>query len=391
MLSVLSKIIKFNTLLIVGVYNSDEKSTYYTLVIKKKGSLLNIISSSVYEDFDEMQQHIDKKLPALLLIDGKGVLSKKIDLNNETDLNWRKNIDFGLMYHLDYATPSAVFLSFSRKQHVDEIVESFGSKGIQVIDCYLGPLVAGLLLPSIGENTVYANNSVLQHDGPELYDIVRQTDAVKHDYTFGDKKISQYHLPLYGAAVHFFLKPGQISKVTPDRINAEEILYKKSFNYFGTGMLIFFLASLLTSYMLIQYYSAKNINLNEENVFTKQTYEYIVKLEESKKEKLAILNQTGQLSEKFLSFYIYELLRSVPSTIQLKELNVFPLSKEIKEKEKVEVIPNTIILKGTTATEPDFNEWFSGLKNMKWIKKFEIVSIKKDKKNIQQFEVKILL
>jgi Tfp pilus assembly protein PilN len=65
--------------------------------------------------------------------------------------------------------------------------------------------------------------------------------------------------------------------------------------------------------------------------------------------------------------------------------------KEIKPTEKVTITSNIISIKGFTASGSSLDNWLSALKVMKWIKKFEIVSIKKDKKNIQQFELKIFL
>lgn len=391
MLKFLSKIIKFNNLLVLGVYKTDDGDMYYSLVIKKKGNTLNIVSSSVYSDLEALVKAIDLNLPVLVLIDGKGILNKKIDINNEIDITWKKNLDFNTIYYTDYKASNATYLSFSRKKTVDEIITNLQKKGLQLIDFYLGPLPSVLLFPTIKESILHSNDTLLKFEQHVLFEITKQTDSLVKNYTLGDKQISQYHLPLYGAVIHFFLKQKDISKNESVNINTEEIIYKKSFNYFGVGMLVAFFMSLLMSYFLIQYYSAQNIDLNQQNVFSNQTYQQIIKLEAQKEQKMKILNETGQLSKNFLSFYVYKLSASVSPAVQINNLNVFPLSKEIKENEKVSITSNYIFIKGSTKSESSFDDWLSKLKEMKWIRKFEIVSLKKDKKNVQQFEIKILL
>ena len=97
------------------------------------------------------------------------------------------------------------------------------------------------------------------------------------------------------------------------------------------------------------------------------------------------------LSDKFLSFYSYEIIKSIPNSISLAELNIAPLQKVVKHNERVEITPRTIIVKGLTVSEDDFNDWLRNIKSFDWISKFEIESLKKDKKNNTQFSLKIII
>jgi len=391
MLSFLSKIIKFNNLLLLGIYRTDDDLSFYTLVVKKKGNTLTIISSAMYDDLESLLKDPNAKLPVILLMDGKGVLNKKIDFKNDADIAWKKNVDFNSIYFTEYKTPDAGFMSFSRKKNIDDIILQMQQSKLQIVDFYLGPLLSSLLQKTLAREEIVSRDTVLLFTNGSLSEIKKQSSAIVQNYTFAESTLSQHHLPLYGAALHFFLKPVQVSKNESESISTENIIYQKSFNYFGVGMLGMFFIALLTSYMLIQYYLGENAKLNEQNLFSNQTYEYIVNLEKQKEQKLEILNKTGQLSKNFLSFYVYALSKSSPSSISLTNLEIFPVPKEIKPTEKVNIIPNLIMIKGFTASGPSLDGWLTELKKMKWIKKFEIVSIKKDKKNIQQFELKILL
>ena len=160
---------------------------------------------------------------------------------------------------------------------------------------------------------------------------------------------------------------------------------------FCQAMLVGFLTSLLISYFLIQYYGTKNSELNLQTVYSNQSYQLILDLEAQKEKKLSILKESGVLSSKFLSYYGYQLIKSIPSNISLNELNIIPLKEEYKENKKAFFENRTIVIKGETFQEASFNNWLEGLKKMDWLQRFEIISLKKDKKNKSIFEIKITL
>ena len=115
----------------------------------------------------------------------------------------------------------------------------------------------------------------------------------------------------------------------------------------------------------------------------------ILELEKQKKDKEGIIKDVGLLSDKFLSFYSYELAASVPTSIALTDIDVYPVIKEVKNKEKVEIEAKTILVKGVTVDEDDFNNWLRTIKTLDWLQKFEIEDLKKDKKNNTQFTIAI--
>lgn len=388
----LSKIIKFNNLLVIGVFrNTDDTLVYNTLRVHKKGSNLLILSSSVYTTFEDLVKNHDTKLSVVLHVDGKGVLNKHIDLNNEADLEWKKNLDFNSVYFTEYKTSTANFLSFTRKKNIDDNLKLLQENKFQVVDFYLGPLLSALLSKVLETNEIVSGETLLSFDNNILSAISKHSGTSLTEYKIADKTLSQHHIALYGSAINFFIKPEEIESNTSENISIEESLYKKAFNYFGIAVIALFLVSLLSSYLLIQYYLEKNVTINQQNLYSNQTYEYILDLEKQKEQKLEVLNKTGQLSKNFLSFYTYQLIKSTPSGISLSNLDVFPVSKEIKAEKKINITPDTIIIKGFTTSGDSFDDWLDELAKIKWIKKFEVISIKKDKKNIQQFELKILI
>src|SRR5690606_6807945 len=125
---------------------------------------------------------------------------------------------------------------------------------------------------------ITTNNSLLEFEEGVFVNIKKEEGSEK-SYTIGDTVFSSTQLSSYGAGIHFFVKQKEISKSYSDLIDNEELIYKKSFNYLGIVMLGLFFILLLASYFGIQYYSGQNNVLNQENVYSNQTYQYIKKLE----------------------------------------------------------------------------------------------------------------
>ncbi|MDD2987150.1 hypothetical protein [Flavobacterium sp.] len=391
MKAILDKIIPFNNLNIIQVFRQEEETFFYFLSTKKNKDRLSVLEVKTFPSLESLQKEVDIKTPLILIIDGKGVLHKRIDFKNEIDLNWIKNLDYTTLHHTTYTNTNYQFLNFVRKNVVEETIALFQGLGYQIVDFYIGGTIAVLLNDSLQMGTLMSNRSLLNFEDEELIEVNKLQEDENKTYTFGVSQISNFHLPLYAAVVHFYYQQRSISKSKSVHINSDEILYKKAFNTFGIFMLCGFLLTLLLSYFGIQYFTNENANLNIESVYSNQSYQLYEKLEKQHEQKKRVLKETGFSSSHFLSFYPYEISKNTPAAIKLSALDVFPLKKEVKVNEKVCFEAGIILLSGETRNEMVFNSWMESLRALDWINNFEILSFKKDKKNNSQFEIKIVL
>lgn len=90
MLATLSKFIKLNDINVVGVIKKEDYESYNLLTVKKKANKISIISQQSFENFETLSKTADKKIPLLIVMEGKGVLNKEIDYENETDVTGKK-------------------------------------------------------------------------------------------------------------------------------------------------------------------------------------------------------------------------------------------------------------------------------------------------------------
>ena len=389
---IISKIVPIHELNLIGIFRNDDGEIFLALNVKKNKNKLEIISLVDSSDIESLYTKLNPKTPVIIIIDGKGVLNKKIDLKNSTDTDWYKNLDFNTIDFTSYNNENFKFLSFCRQNIAEDIIAKFHTIGFNIIDFYIGGLMAVLLLDTIKQDSIISNDMILFFENEELIDITKSNEInIDKRYDVGDKSISNYYLPLYGAAINFYVNQKNIEKSYNKSIKSEEVIYKIAFDKLGIYMIIGFFLLLLSSYSLIQYFNAQNTQLNLKNLYSNQTFELIQQLEKQKANKETIINQTGIGASKFISFYSYEITNTVPTEINLSNLDIFPIQQEIKTAEKVQLGTKIILLQGATENEQVLNYWIEKLRNYKWINKLEIVSIKKDKFNNSNFQLKLQL
>jgi hypothetical protein len=318
------------------------------------------------------------------------VLNKEINFNQESDVNWYKNIDFSIIYHTSIKSSDSSFMSFCRKNIVEDAIIKFQKNNFQVADIYIGPFLSAIINTTLKKERLFSNDLILEFENEKLAGYKKQDEPFStEEYAIGKDLVSSNFLVLYSVVIHFFLQSKEVVKTKCETLNIEEIFYRKAFQYLGKITLIGFFAALLMSYFLIQYYGSKNAALNLQNVYSSQSYENLLNFEQQKNEKQRILNESGLLSTRFLSNYAYDIIRSIPASIVLNEVNIIPIDKETKANKKISFKTKTILVKGETFNEASFNSWMGSLKKMIWLKDFEIISFKKDKKDKSQFEIKI--
>ncbi|WNM19459.1 hypothetical protein [Flavobacterium capsici] len=389
---IFNKIVKFNTLQAVGIFKDDISIRFYVLKIRKKKNSIEILEATKYDDFEFLKNKLDSKIPILLLIDGKGVVNKKIDLKDEKDVEWIKNLDYSNIHFTSYSTSENQFLSFCRNHVLEEYYDMMQQNSFQIIDFYVGAIVTVLAHDFVDKSKITANENIFYFEENNLVNIIKKDENYEPlFYSVDEKSISNFHLPLYSAAINFYVQEEAIAKSTYKSNEKDEIIYKKAFEILGITMVVSFFCLLLVSYFSIQYFIGKNASLTLEINYATKSYKLISDLENEKESKFKILNEIGASSKNFISYYNYQIARLTPSDIKFSTIEFAPLKKEIKKTDKPEFDFKTIIIKGQTIDEVSFNSWIDVLKNEKWVSKLEIISIKKDRKNDTFFELKITI
>ncbi|HLA55564.1 MAG TPA: PilN domain-containing protein [Flavobacterium sp.] len=389
--NILAKIFKIRKLHVIGVRIGETDQVYHVLTAHKKRNKIELLSTQSFSSIEQLCQAIDMKLPVIMVVDGKAVLTKAVDFKNEADASWYKNIDLEAIYFTRIDSEENSFISFCRRSAVEDARALFENNGFQLAGIYVGALLSVLLYDSIRQASLVSGDLLLQLKSGQLASISKKETPENVDYLIGTDTVSSTFLPLYGTLLDFFLHPGNVVKTTSATLKTDDIIYKKAFDTVGIAMVIFFFTALLGSYSLIQYFGTQNAKLNLEKVYSNESYQLIVDMENQRNEKQQLLNESGFLSKKFLSYYAYEIMNAIPSDISLNGLAIAPVDKEIKANAKMQLETKKILINGETYNDGSFNEWIQQLKKTPWLKNFEIKSFKKDKDNKSHFEITITI
>lgn len=360
------------------------------MIQQKRGEIEVMKSGSEYSNFKELIKVVPKNLPLILGFSGKGILNKKAKKseNYRTGLFMNANEDDFFFYETE--KNSQIFISIIRNEVVDEELDLFRSQNLFVVDIYVGPFVF--------DSTEWLNQKNEQIIIEEIEYHFHDNDLISYAKTkekgpsnFQLEKLQIEHsqiLPLFGAYKYLTHRNADLTEKKYFRIEQEQ---KTAFNRLGAFTLIFFLFILSGNYVYLNSLNneigSKNQSLSEHE----ESLNRLNQLEEEKKRKLSLLNRSGILNQNFLSFYLDEIAYTLPETLSLEELNIYPIQESAKNGKQIEIEDQTIFIKGNAKSSRPLNLWVQSLKKEKWIQKIEITNYQKNRKKSYTFELLVQL
>lgn len=390
MLKIIDHLFGIKKILLVAVIRDGVSLQYHSMLCGVEKTGLKLINVQRDLTQEKLLLLTKKKTPLLLLLDGKGVLHKSIQRNEESEMVWFKNLDFDTLHFTSYQTEEHLFIGFCRKAILEETLSLFESNELTVLGSYVGSISGILAAPFIAK-PVYKSNfcTVKINDDKPISLGISEIEEKNVEHVIDQQSLNPFHISLLGAAIDYFSGGSALEKSQIKQDTEQEFIYKKAFEKIGIFVLLFFLLSLMGSYFSTQIIISKNTELLLANKLNGKTISELRNLETEFETKSQIYREMGIASTKYYSFYCYKITSSTPSAIRLKKLELNPVKSEIKTGKKIELDVNSINIEGQTIKERELNSWIGRLKTEKWIKKIEISSVKKQKKGGVEFKLKI--
>ena len=377
------------TIQVVGVQFGRE-TRYHILRLDNTNNELFVTEKFSGLSFEGLQSKLDKKYPVILVFSGKGVLNKKVKRTPDYKSKVLLNVNTSEFYFYEYQQKTEVFISVARKSIVNAELELFANNKFLIVDYSIGVFSSVLLKSFVNKEVLASDDVVLSFTGNELDSFSKSTEEEME--LIGEQQLSAHEMPLFATGLNYYY-PNEKLVYDADflTINREEKNFKKYFELLGGAVLGSFFLLLLLSYLLLGYYNDKTVEANTSLDMLQDTYSRVKVLKKERDDKKAILNESGVFTSSFLSYYINELTTDLPKTISLSEFLLFPNTKKIKQSEKVIFKANTIMIKGMSSSNLNFNNWYKGLKKVSWMSKIDIVTYNKNRQNQYDFEIKILI
>ena len=370
----------------------EEQTSYSFQEVKlKKGEIVFGKSGHGFTDMAALIKKTGKQTPYVMHFEGKGILNRSVERTEDYRHSLLLNVNLNQFYFSDYLEDTQVYSSIIRKDAVDPIIDEFKKGGVEVVAFSSGPFLVSPLNVFIEKNTVDSNDVRVRFNEKGDIESFEKNEEYKSAINLGGDLITAHQIGAVASAINFFKNFPSLIMPDSDQVfqfNYNEAKQKNIFFRFGAGMVFFFFAAILANYLYLGSLNNKiEMNYAELAEFEDQLGRLSF-LEEEVERKQNLLNSSGLLNRKFLSFYLMEISNSVPSNVKLTNLTVRPLEKELKKRHKIEFLNQTIWITGEAKSSDLLSSWIDDLKEYEWLNKVDILDYSYVK-NVGEFELEL--
>ena len=377
----------------INVVISEEDITFHGVLIRDESQGdFYIENRFVASSFSELLAICKNEYPILLNFEGDPIASRQV-LYQEGYLKkilFRANTQDFYIYEMIQDTD--VFVSYTRTNIIDPILEDFTEADFQVIRYTLGPFVIKNILPYVEETasilTTSCNEITLSRKRIIAFD---KNPAIKEtSFTILNESLLNHHL----TALSLFIEektnaPHVLGSEGIIKQNREDNYFKKIFKKGGVIAIVLIMCSLIIGHVLKSRASEAFIEKQSEISYLQQSQAIIDKLIEDKKNKEYILTHSGFNRNAIFTQYISEITNVVPTEIILTSLEVQPLEKKVKPDEKIDLNFNVIKISGISNEDTAVDTWIDLLKKNAWVGRIEVTDYERDRTLDGKFEITI--
>lgn len=371
---------------------SDGAYEINTVTLKRsKSDVSTEAKSSGIKDIDSLSKIINTKNPIVLVINGKGIIHRKVATSeNEplvTTLNKvLPNANSNEFYiQKQDINLSQNYISVVRASVVNDILEEFKKNNItNIVECLIGPFVINNVLSLIDKNIIsnefltIGNNRLLIRED-KIHEVQLTDDVENVVIKLGDDLMEGKLVISFSAALSYFVgaSEGLINSEVVDSIK-DDFKQKQKFQFFGWSLLLSTLLILLVNYFVFNHYWEKSNEMNSKLTLNQSALKKYESLKTEYSQKKTFLEQNGLLESSRTSYFADRLAASVPLSIQLLEMNIHPLKKkDVKDLSNAFYFDNKIIkISGKCNRNTELNDWMKELETNTWTEKVKLLDYK---------------
>ncbi len=366
----------------------------HLIILKKeKSTLLTETQKEAITSFTEVRQLIDPKIPLVVIINGKGIVHRKIgttEQDTKTSLLNRLLPNANVDDFVIQKTPlhnSEVFVSVIRLNVLNELIqELINSQLTEIAACFLGPFAATNLLPLLSNDAIdnehlLIGNLRLQIREQQITNIETAINASDEPVRIGNELLPKQLLLAFGAALSYFIgtEEGILNANLLTDLKAE-FQQKQKFEFRGWLLLIAAFLILMINYFIFDNYWSKNKDMNAQLQLTQVALQRYDKLKIEFDQKKLFLEQNGLLENSRTSYYADQLAKELPVSMQFTGLDIHPLKKKNPGEDRtLFLFENKLIhVSGNCQRNTELNEWMKKIKKQNWVDDVVLLNYKQD-------------
>lgn len=358
---------------------------------RNKADVLTETKISGITDIVSLSAKLDPKSPIVLVINGKGIIHKKVAVAENDSLASilnkvlpNANVD-DFYIQKQEINLSQNYISVVRKNIVDEILDELKKNNItNIVSCNIGPFLINNVLGLIDKNIIsseflsFSNYKLLIRED-KINEVQYSDNLESVPIKVGDDFIEGKLLVPFAAALSYFIgmPEGFVNSEKIDSIK-DDFKQKQKFQLFGWSLLIGTFLILLINYFVFNHYWEKSNEMNSKLVLNQSALKRYESLKAEYAQKEIFLEQNGLLESSRTSYFADRLAASLPASIQLLDMNIHPLKKKEASDISNALYFDTKIIKisGKCDRNTELNDWMKELETNNWIEKVKLIDYK---------------
>jgi Tfp pilus assembly protein PilN len=383
--------------------HTESGIVYHYTLLKNKGKKLEVISSGTIRDKIELPRKILKgKIPISVIVNGKGVIIKKIDLPHESlpspvDIvsqnlpGVNKEDLFIQVYNQQNST---AFITLCRKELVNNCMDELSKQKYEIAAVHIGvPAIAGLKPVWDSFNRVYTSVHDVELNNSCIESIVASGNN-NSVVSVGGLELTKEHVLGFSIGLTYLLQNTTAENIDP-QLGLIEIKHveRNKFKVLTLACVaIAFVVAVANMLFYTSYFDQSNKLETELSVYQGK-YDQINTLLNEYQNKKELIEGAGILTRSKLSEYADRIGATIPEEVVLSQMYFNPKNEDVESEDSlVTFYNNQMVIKGNCNKSLVVNEWLNVLKMQKFIKD---VSLEKFTYNTEgmlpNFEIKILI
>jgi Tfp pilus assembly protein PilN len=366
-------------------------------LVKQKGA----IDFTVLEMNDETFGKIQKKTPVCLILNGKGIIHRKITVNASLpDADIIKQIipnvnpeDFYIQKQeiARQKEQQTQIISLARKSLIDKVIADMSESFDFIVDVSINPFALDDILPVISNESLlhYKNISIHIREN-KIEDFTVQAESEEQTLEIGNQSVNTILLPALGIGFSFLINPtGNHASIEAIQEKNKEYLYKQKTQLIGKISLISVFIILIINFLIFDHFYKKTQEEQPQVIKQEELINKVKQLNETLSAKSKFLQQSGLLTPNKISFYADRIASTIPDGIMLTDWQFNPPADPNK-KETFTFKNGIIVISGISNQSAGFNNWIKELKNSEGIESVSILGYDHDiKANAALFTIEL--
>ncbi|MCH2224898.1 MAG: hypothetical protein MK066_09030 [Crocinitomicaceae bacterium] len=337
-----------------------------------------------FDDIEELVNHFGSSKAYALHVIGNGILSRLIESHEgyKDQLIINGNVDEFMFSSYDDGKKMAV--SFCRRSLIQKVLDAFSENNWHLYELSCGK---PLLLTLLDDEQIAFDFSMARKEN--CINRFSRAEQPSEKTSWRNQYWKQEELLALALMRHINIPVAEYFTEGDTYCEQGKENYSQfsQFKFYGISVISAILLSLIVNYFYQNHLNQRVAQLEEDLSIHNENLAMLDRLNQEKQRKEQLVMSAGVTSDNFLSFYMNEIGKSVPKSIHLSEMIVFPIAGKLKNKRKIEVSQNQIRIEGITRGNVVLDDWIEAMNRFDWVERVELLNYLKDGEDMAEFEL----